>query len=95
VALSHWSVPAAVITAAAQAILLVVTFAVRDRWGAGRRDVLVDIGIGAVAVVFTWYCWILYAGHAAMPRRHASFSTPGGTCRSAVRSASVRRAAVA
>jgi hypothetical protein len=57
-ALSRWSVPAAVTSAAAQAVLLVVTFGFRDRWAAlGAATSWFDLGIGVVAALIAWYCW--------------------------------------
>lgn len=56
-ALSRWSVLAAVASAAAQAVLL-VTFGFRDRWAAlGAATSWFDLGLGVVAVLIAWYCW--------------------------------------
>jgi hypothetical protein len=55
---SRWSVPAAATSAAAQAVLLVVTFGFRDRWAAlGAATSWFDLGIGVVTVLFAGYCW--------------------------------------
>ncbi|HZG89241.1 MAG TPA: hypothetical protein VEZ42_03420, partial [Pseudonocardia sp.] len=57
---SRWSTPIAVAAATSQAVLLVVTFAFRDRWAAlGAATSWFDIGIGVVTALFAWYCWML------------------------------------
>ena len=57
---SRRSVPIAVVAATSQAVLLVVTFAFRDRWAAlGAATSWFDIGIGVVTALFAWYCWTL------------------------------------
>lgn len=58
---SRWTVPAAVISAAAQIVVLAVTFAFLDRWAAlGAAIAWFDIGIGVVTTVFAWYCWTMH-----------------------------------
>ncbi|TDC40992.1 hypothetical protein [Micromonospora sp. KC213] len=57
-ALDRWAAWVAVVAAASQLVLLMVTFAFRDRWDAlGATTSLFDIGIGVVTVFFAWYCW--------------------------------------
>ncbi|GIE28541.1 hypothetical protein Ait01nite_015860 [Actinoplanes italicus] len=59
-ALSRWAVPVAAVAAAAQAVLLVVTFGFGDRWDAlGAATSWFDLGIGVVAVLFAGYCWAM------------------------------------
>jgi hypothetical protein len=59
-ALSRWAVPVAVVSAAAQAVLLVVTFGFRDRWDAlGAATSWFDLGIGVFAVLVAVYCWVM------------------------------------
>ncbi len=54
----RWSAPTAALATIAQAVLLVVTFASRDRWEAlGAPLAWFDIGIGAVTAVFALYCY--------------------------------------
>jgi len=60
VALSRWSTLIAVITAVAQIVLMIATFALRDRWNAlGAMTAWFDIGIAAIDVFVAWYCWMM------------------------------------
>jgi hypothetical protein len=55
---SRWAVPAALVGVATQVLLLVVTFAARDRWTAlGAATAWFDIGIAVVAAFLARYCW--------------------------------------
>ena len=57
-ALSRSASPTAVAALAAQGVLLVVTFAFRDRWNAlGAATSWFDIGITIVTAFIAWYCW--------------------------------------
>lgn len=59
-ALSRWSAPVAVLSAAAQLVLLVATFGWRDRWEAlGPATSWFDIGIGVAAVLLAGYCVLM------------------------------------
>jgi O-antigen/teichoic acid export membrane protein len=59
-ALSRWASPAAVATLTTQGLLLIVTFAFRDRWNAlGAATAWFDIGITLVTVLVVWYCWAM------------------------------------
>lgn len=61
VARRSWSVPVAVVAAGAQILLLLITFTFRDRWQVlGNLTSWFDIGVGAIAVFFGWYCWLMY-----------------------------------
>jgi len=54
---SRWCVPVAVLTAAAQLVLLAATFTFLDRWAAlGSATSWFDIGVGLVTVLFAGYC---------------------------------------
>lgn len=60
VARRRWAFPVAVIAAAAQIVLLVVTFVFLDRWASlGAPIAWFDIGIGVVTVLFAIYCWAM------------------------------------
>lgn len=55
---SRWSAPVAALSAAAQVMLLAVTFTFLDRWAAlGPATSWFDIGVGLVTVLFAGYCW--------------------------------------
>lgn len=55
---ARWTVPIAIAAAASQAVLLPITFIVRDRWNAlGDWYSAFDIGIGVLGIVFAVYCW--------------------------------------
>lgn len=55
-----WALPVAVIAAAAQIVLLVMTFAFLGRWAAlGPMIAWFDIGIGVVTTFFAMYCWAM------------------------------------
>lgn len=57
VARSRWAAPAALVAGAAQVVLLVVTFAVLDRWAMlGAATSWFDIGVGVVTALFAAYC---------------------------------------
>ncbi|SFS90464.1 hypothetical protein SAMN05660874_04101 [Saccharopolyspora flava] len=57
VARNRWAAPTALLAAAAQLVLLAVTFALLDRWTAlGASTSWFDIGIGLVTVLFALYC---------------------------------------
>ncbi|MFD1719022.1 hypothetical protein [Georgenia deserti] len=57
VARSRWAVPTALVAATAQVVLLVVTFAVLDRWAMlGAATSWFDIGVGVVTALFAVYC---------------------------------------
>lgn len=71
VARSRWAFPTAMVAAAAQVVLLTVTFAFRDRWAMlGAATSWFDIGVGVVTLVFAGYCW-------AMGRRSADSGGDG------------------
>ncbi|GAB2471631.1 hypothetical protein GCM10027063_10240 [Promicromonospora xylanilytica] len=57
VARNRWAAPTALIAGAAQVVLLVVTFALLDRWAMlGAATSWFDIGVGVVTVLFAVYC---------------------------------------
>lgn len=54
---SRWAVPIAVVAAAAQVVLILLTFAFRDRWHAlGAAYSLFDIGVAAATIGLALYC---------------------------------------
>jgi len=56
----RWSFLMALTAAVAQAVLLVATFAFRDRWDAlGAGTAWFDIGVGGVGVALATYCWTM------------------------------------
>ena len=68
------AVHVAITAAAAQLVLLPLTFALRDRWAAlGAATSWFDIGVGVVTALFAGYCWAMARrGHigSALSRRH-------------------------
>lgn len=57
---SRWALPTAVIAAAAQIVLLLVTFTFLDRWAMlGAATSWFDIGIAAATILFAVYCWAI------------------------------------
>ncbi|GGS62176.1 hypothetical protein GCM10010156_21230 [Planobispora rosea] len=57
---SRWAVPLALMTALAQLVLLILTFAFRDRWDIlGPSMSLFDIGVGVLSFLFWWYCRVM------------------------------------
>ncbi|GIH74659.1 hypothetical protein [Planobispora longispora] len=57
---SRWAVPLALMTALAQVMLLILTFAFRDRWDLlGAPMSLFDIGVGVLSLAFWWYCRVM------------------------------------
>lgn len=60
VARHRWALPAALVATAAQAVLLVTTFAFLDRWAMlGAMTSWFDIGVGVVTALLAAYCWAL------------------------------------
>ncbi|WP_191897064.1 hypothetical protein [Planomonospora parontospora] len=57
---SRRAVPLALTTALAQLVLLILTFAFRDRWDIlGPSMSLFDIGVGVLSLAFWWYCRVM------------------------------------
>lgn len=57
---SRWALALASIAAAAQIVLLIVTFTFLDRWAMlGASTSWFDIGIGAATILFAVYCWAM------------------------------------
>jgi hypothetical protein len=76
-ALSRWSVPVAVAGAAAQVVLLAVTFGSRDRWAApGATTPWLDLGAGVIAVLIAGYCWVMHRRGALRPIMHHRRAAP-------------------
>lgn len=57
---SWWAHRTAAVSAGAQLVLLVVTFALLDRWSMlGAMTSWFDTGIGVLTVLFAVYCWVM------------------------------------